>query len=379
LRAIVDRASALDVGARFRSVTVLGASAIVAWQRTVRAGVVFQRRDSVLVTTFENKTGAPVLDGTMEYAFERELSNSSVAKVVSHDAVAEALRLMRKPANTRVDVATGREIALREGDTHALLTGRIEQVGSKYLLTTAIVNPETGALAAGFADQAATVDDLIPLVRRQTLAIRAALGERRDAIVQSAQRLEKVTTPSLAALRAYSTASASIAGWRYAAPSDQPAIFSSAERDLRRALAYDPQFASAHILLAWAIYYGQISRGGHMLGRVADARPGSFDPTMAAAVAFVTAGDPVAAAMFLDRGEALLTARRMPTAIRWARRVCESFARQSRGFVATPNQRPSSSMVPNRLVLNASKVLRALTGSPPQPRSRARPPNASLP
>src|SRR5215469_4055597 len=85
----------------------------------------FQARDWVLVTNFENRTGEAVLDGTLEYALERELSNSQYVNVVPRERVDDVLRLMRKPLNTKIDDRLGREICLRDGDIPALLTGRV--------------------------------------------------------------------------------------------------------------------------------------------------------------------------------------------------------------------------------------------------------------
>jgi len=221
----------------------------------------FRARGWVLITAFDNRTGDANLDGTVEYAFERELAGSPLIKIETRDSIDEMLRFMRRPVDTRIDVAIGREIAARDNTVGALITGRIQKIGSRYALTTGIISPTTGELVAGFTDDTASASDLVRVVRRQALAIRESLGETRESVDASRQQLEKVTTPSLAALQAYSTASATLARSRVASPSNLEALALSAERDLRRALTLDPTFASAQILLAWAIYDRQISRG----------------------------------------------------------------------------------------------------------------------
>ena len=45
----------------------------------------FVPRDSVLISSFDNRTGNPVLDGSVEYALERELSNSQFVIVVPRE------------------------------------------------------------------------------------------------------------------------------------------------------------------------------------------------------------------------------------------------------------------------------------------------------
>ncbi|MEP6801436.1 MAG: hypothetical protein ABJC07_05835, partial [Acidobacteriota bacterium] len=94
----------------------------------------FKARDWVLVTRFENRTGRPIFDGTLEAALERELRNSRYLNVVPRERINDALTLMRKPDDTRIDAALGREICLRDGDIRALVTGRIEKLDSKFLL-----------------------------------------------------------------------------------------------------------------------------------------------------------------------------------------------------------------------------------------------------
>jgi len=48
---------------------------------------------------------------------------------------------MKKPLDTRIDAALGREICLRDGGIRALLTGRVEKVGSTYVLSVGVGRP----------------------------------------------------------------------------------------------------------------------------------------------------------------------------------------------------------------------------------------------
>ncbi len=203
----------------------------------------FQARDWVLVAAFENRSGQPLFDGALDYALERELSNSSYVNVVPQERVGDALRLMRKPLDTRVDADIGREICLRDGDIRALITGRIERFGPKYLLSVQLVDPSQGTSIASVAEEAARYEELLPATRRISDKVRAMLGES-PALTRPGERdLLKVTTHSLRALQLYSRADALIATGNSAA----------AEELLKQAVAEDAQFASAHIHLAHAI------------------------------------------------------------------------------------------------------------------------------
>ena len=80
----------------------------------------------VLVADIFNLTGEPILDGTLEYALEREISNSRYVRVVPRQRVEDALRLMKQPLDSRIDPGLGRELCLRDGEIRALVTGRLK-------------------------------------------------------------------------------------------------------------------------------------------------------------------------------------------------------------------------------------------------------------
>ena len=207
------------------------------------SALAIDRLDWVLISSFENRTGDPLFDGTLEYALERELSNSTHVRAVPRERIQNALRLMRKSADSPIDSRLGREICLRDGDIGALLIGRIESTGSGYLLSVAISEPTTGVAASSLTEVADGKDEVMPAVQRIAARVREELGEGLPSIVQSRQKLERVTTPSLRALQLYTKSDALI--FR-----SEPGV---AEELLRQAIAEDPEFASAHILLAHAI------------------------------------------------------------------------------------------------------------------------------
>ena len=94
----------------------------------------------------------------------------------------------------------------------------------------------------------------MPAIHRLASHIRKGLGEELASIQQSEQRLEKVTTPSLRALQLYSQADALIVKYQCG----------QADALLQEAVQEDPEFASAHMLLAHCL---------SNLGKHADAAP----------------------------------------------------------------------------------------------------------
>jgi tetratricopeptide (TPR) repeat protein len=206
----------------------------------------FKARDWILVADFENRTGEPLLDGTLEYALGRELSNSRYVNVVPRARIGDALRLMRKPLDTRLDAAVGREVCLRDGQIRALLTGRVEKFGTKYLLSVDIVEPKQGTRVSGFTQESSGREGSLTAVRQISDRVRKTLGENLPS-ESSETPLVKVTTSNLRALQLYSRADSLMMS--SAIPSTQAA----AEELLRQAVAEDPNFASAYIHLAFAI------------------------------------------------------------------------------------------------------------------------------
>lgn len=208
----------------------------------------FGSRDWVLISSFDNRTGNPLLDGSLEFALERELSNSQFVNVVPRERVGDALKLMRKPLEAKVDAALGREICLRDGGVRALLTGRIEKLGTSYVLSAQIVNPVSGVAVASLSEEDPADSQLAAAVRRLSNRVREALGERSALIQQSDRRLEKVTTPSLHALQLYSRADELMRAEQAQAEAGEL---------LEQAVREDPNFASAHVQLGWTY----VSRG----------------------------------------------------------------------------------------------------------------------
>jgi DNA-binding winged helix-turn-helix (wHTH) protein/tetratricopeptide (TPR) repeat protein len=215
----------------------------VAWRTQRAPSPVVRNSGWVLVTAFENHTGNPLLDGTLEYAMERELSNSQFVKVVSRERVQDALRLMRKPLDATIDAAIAREVCLRDGEIGTLLTGRVEKVGTTYVLSVQIVDPR-GVAVASFTEEDAAETQLAAAIRRLSNRVRERLGEEPALVGMSNANLEKVTTPSLRALQLYTQADRVVASG--------PEGDRIAARFLEEALQIDPDFASAHVLLGHA-------------------------------------------------------------------------------------------------------------------------------
>jgi tetratricopeptide (TPR) repeat protein len=242
--------------------------AVVAWRPNVApnaaaSALAFNERDWVLVGDFENRTGEAVLDDTIRFALERELNASQFVNVVPRERVADALLLMKRPADTAISGDVAREVAVRDGQVRALVRGRIDKLGDTYLTAAELVDPVSGAVVASFAQEARGQQAILGAVRQLSIEMRAAVGEELSRIQQTAPTLSKVTTHSLRALQLYSRADDVIAyggggggtgGGRGGGDGrGGRGRNATAEELLEQAIAVDPEFASAYIHLAHAI------------------------------------------------------------------------------------------------------------------------------
>jgi len=207
--------------------------------RAARRPVNFQNRDWVVIAAFENRTGEKLLDGTMEFAVERALSQSRYVNVAPRDRINDALLLMRQPSSAVLTENLARQVAVRDGGIKAVLAGRVEKLGPKYLLTVRLVEPARGDTLAVF-EKRATQIQLPDAAAYVSDELRRKLGERSEPSETVPLILEKVTTPSLAACQAFNAAMLQINKRRW----------SQAASLLKEAILEDPQFASAHIYAA---------------------------------------------------------------------------------------------------------------------------------
>lgn len=214
------------------------------------------RHDWILIADFDNRTGEKLLDGTLQYAVEREISNSQFVNVVPHDRVQDALRLMKKPLDATLDRETARQVCLRDGAIKAILTGRIEKLGTNYVLSVQIIDPSRDVVVTSLSEEDPADTLLAQAVRKLSARVRKSLGEQELAVQLTDEQLAKVTTPSLHALQLYTQAD------RMIAQNDTSSKI--AAELLEQAIQEDPNFASAHMLLGYA--YSD-------LGRIADAAP----------------------------------------------------------------------------------------------------------
>ncbi|MGA9883445.1 MAG: protein kinase [Candidatus Acidiferrales bacterium] len=208
-------------------------------------------KDSIVVADFTNTTGDPVFDGTLREGLSADLQQSTFLNLVSDDQITSTLRLMEKPANTRLTDEIAREICQRDGSS-AVIEGSIAQIGSQYDLILNAVDCSTGATLTSAQSVAGDKNHVLAALGGVASDLRGKLGESRASLQANDVPLEQATTSSLEALQAFSRGDQAF--WK----ADWPA----AESFYEQAVSLDPNFALAHSLLGIA----QAALGDHEQG-----------------------------------------------------------------------------------------------------------------
>ena len=219
----------------------VGLATAAAWWRFGLADEVsaaFPARGWAVIADFENRSGDPQIERTVQESLLLALQQSSYVNVFSRDRMFDALRRMRQQDVERIPEPLALEVCRRE-NAQLMLAGSIVQSGGATRITVRALSPAGELLFAeivqlGEKEQFfARIDDLARRVRRR-------LGESLDRIQQASEPLDKVTTQSFDALRLYTQAVDRIA----------KGALDEALRLLQAALTLDPQFAMAHRQLA---------------------------------------------------------------------------------------------------------------------------------
>jgi eukaryotic-like serine/threonine-protein kinase len=160
-----------------------------------------EEQGTLVVADFRGPPGDSTLGSTVAEALRTDLGQSSSLRVMTRASVREILRLMQRPPESDVDFTLAREIATREG-AKALLDGEVVTLGGSYVVSARLVSAIDGTELAVFRRTAAAESELVGALGRLSRDIRGKIGESLKDI-RDTKALERVTTPSLAALRKY--------------------------------------------------------------------------------------------------------------------------------------------------------------------------------
>ena len=191
-------------------------------------------KDTVVLADFQNKTGDPIFDDTLKQALSVALNQSPFLNVLSDHKVAATLKLMSRPAGTKLTPEITRELCERAGGK-AYLAGSIASLGSQYVLGLKAVNCQSGDSLAEEQATAAAKEKVLDALGREASKLRGELGESLASVQKLDIPLAQATTSSLEALKAFSLASV-----KYGAPGAESLPY------YQRVIELDPNFAMAY-------------------------------------------------------------------------------------------------------------------------------------
>lgn len=192
---------------------------------------------SVLISDFENRTGDPVFDGTLEPSFGLSLEGASFISSFNR-ASARKVAAQLQPGATSLTEELARLVAVREG-VGVVAAGAIDKKGNGYEVSVRAVEAATGKAIDSESGTAPGKDRVLQVVANLATRIRTALGDRTPASVQLAAA-ETFTAGSLEAAHEYAVAQ----DLQWAGNWDE------AIRHYRKAIDLDPNLGRAYAGIA---------------------------------------------------------------------------------------------------------------------------------
>ena len=192
-------------------------------------------KDSIVLADFENKTGDPVFDDTLRQGLSVQLQQSPFLSLISDEQVQQTLALMGQAKDARLTAEIAQQVCERTASA-AVLEGSIAKLGSQYVLGLRAKNCNTGSILDQEQIQAARREDVLNSLSEIVRKLRTRLGESLATVETHSTPLADATTPSLEALKAYSTA----------LKVNLSSGSAAAIPFFRRAVEIDPNFAMAY-------------------------------------------------------------------------------------------------------------------------------------
>jgi eukaryotic-like serine/threonine-protein kinase len=240
-KAVPSAAAEAGIGKRWRLIV----PAVVAVLALLFAGYFYLRRapkltdkDTIVLADFANSTGDPVFDNTLRQGLAVQLEQSPFLSLISDDRIQQVLRMMAKPADTRLTPEISREICERTASA-AVLDGSIASLGNEYVLTLRAKDCRSGDVLDEEQVQDGKKEDVLNALSQIASRFRTRVGESLATVRSHDIPLAEATTPALEALKAYSV------GWQVSFSSGSAASVPF----FQHAIEIDPNFASAYAAL----------------------------------------------------------------------------------------------------------------------------------
>jgi tetratricopeptide (TPR) repeat protein len=197
----------------------------------------------LVLSDFENTTGDPSFDRALNQALMIDLEQSPFLNLMSRSRIQETLAEMQRSKGEALTSPLAMEICERT-NSQAMLHGTIAKLGTKYLLMLDAVSCVNGKSIGGYKTEVASKEEVLRALDTAAGRVRRQLGESLDSLERYQIPITQATTPSLDALRSFSEAGESF----------RHGDMKAAQILLNRAVAMDPNFASAYRAIGSTYY-----------------------------------------------------------------------------------------------------------------------------
>ena len=193
---------------------------------------------SILIADFDNRTGDPLFDGTLEQTLNIGIEGASFITAFNRSAALSQVEKFRQGGG-KLDAEAARLVAVREG-IKLVLSGSVSETGGRYEFIVHAVDAATGEPVIEVEERAADKASVLGVVSEIAGIIREELGDT-SFDEESLRGTETFTASNLEAAKAYTDAQ------HLAYTGDYEA---AAER-YEQAIAHDPNFGRAYS--GWAL------------------------------------------------------------------------------------------------------------------------------
>ena len=192
---------------------------------------------SVLIADFQNGTGDPTFDRTLEPILKLALEGAGFISAYDRNGIRRSLGV--RPPET-LDEQAALQLAVKQG-VNVVLSGSVERQGSRYAVSVKAVQAVTGNVISTATNRASRKDQVLGVATTLAAGVREALGDNTS---DSAQRfaMETLTATSLDAVREYARGMEAMSGSK----------FDEALQSFSKAVALDPNFGTAYGAMAMA-------------------------------------------------------------------------------------------------------------------------------
>ena len=159
-------------------------------------------RDTLVLADFANATGDNVFDGSLREALGVSLAQSPYLNVLSEEKAAETLRQIGHSVEEPLTASLARMVCLKAGGK-AVLTGTIAKDGGGYTITLEASRCDSESGTAKTKGEAAGRDGVLRALGEAAAEWRKDAGEAEESVQRFNLSLDRATSPSLEALKAY--------------------------------------------------------------------------------------------------------------------------------------------------------------------------------